>query len=67
MDFFRVCQEALINIMEHAEAKNVSISIEEIGNDICLSIVDDGKGFDNKEQCKTFGLTTMQKRIASII
>jgi PAS domain S-box-containing protein len=66
LDFFRICQEALINVMEHAEAKTVSIHIEEIGDDICLSIVDDGKGFDNKEQAKTFGLTTMQKRIASI-
>ena len=63
MDFFRVCQEALINIMEHAEAKNVSISIEEIGNDICLSIVDDGKGFDaDREGYKGIGLTNMKKR-----
>lgn len=67
LDFFRVCQEALINIMDHAEAKNVSICIEEVGKDICLTIIDDGKGFfDNKEQNKTFGLSTMQKRIASI-
>jgi PAS domain S-box-containing protein len=66
LDFFRVCQEALINIMDHAEAKNVSICIEETGNEICLSIIDDGKGFDSKEKDKIFGLTTMQKRIASI-
>jgi PAS domain S-box-containing protein len=66
LDFFRICQEALINIMHHAEAKNVTIIIKEIGNDICLSIIDDGKGFDRKEHNKTFGLTTMQKRTASI-
>jgi NarL family two-component system sensor histidine kinase LiaS len=52
--------------MDHAEAKKVSICIEETDNDICLSIIDDGKGFDSKKQDKTFGLTTMQKRIASI-
>jgi signal transduction histidine kinase len=66
LDFFRICQEALINIMHHAEAKSVSITIEEAGNDIRLSIIDDGKGFDSKKTNTAFGLTTMQKRISSI-
>jgi len=66
LDFFRVCQEALINIMDQAEANSVNIRIEEISNDICLTITDDGKGFDSKKQNENFRLTGMQKRIASI-
>lgn len=66
LDFFRICQEALINVMYHAEANNVNISIEDTGHEICLAITDDGKGFDLTQQKHTPGLTSMRKRAASI-
>ena len=45
LDFFRVCQEALSNIMYHAEATNVVVSIKDANDKLCLTITDDGKGF----------------------
>jgi PAS domain S-box len=66
LDFFRICQEALSNVMYHAEANNVNITIEDLGDKICLSISDDGKGFDEAQQEQTLGLTSMRKRAASI-
>jgi signal transduction histidine kinase len=66
LDFFRICQEALTNIMYHAQASNVKISIEEIDDKINLFIVDDGKGFTIEEQTKTLGLTRIKERVASI-
>ena len=66
VDFFRICQESLINIMYHAQASNVKISIEEIGEKIILSIVDDGKGFDISQTTQTSGLISMKKRTISI-
>ncbi|MEO6288681.1 MAG: PAS domain S-box protein, partial [Ginsengibacter sp.] len=66
IDFFRICQEALINITDHAEATQVNISIREVGDTIQLKIIDDGKGFDVDAQKETSGFTTMRGRAASI-
>jgi PAS domain S-box-containing protein len=66
LDFFRVCQEALTNVMYHAEASSVNITIEEIDNKIILSIQDDGKGFNLKHQKPMPGLKRMHERAASI-
>lgn len=65
---FRVCQEALTNIIKHANAQNVWIRIELRGDKLQLRVRDDGKGFD-PEQGKgralageSFGLLGMQER-----
>ena len=66
LDFFRICQEALSNIMLHAQANCVKISIKDIGDQICLSIIDDGNGFDIKHQKYISGLTGIRERVVSI-
>lgn len=66
IDFFRICQGSLGNIINHAEANSVEISIKDMGDKICLMIMDDGKGFGIKEQGQISGLTNMRNRIASI-
>jgi len=43
---FRWAQGAIGNIMQHSEAKNVTISLKREGTDLVFSISDDGKGFD---------------------
>ncbi|MFC2070216.1 GAF domain-containing protein [Chloroflexota bacterium] len=43
---FRVAQGMIGNILEHSEAKNVSIKLECSPDDCRLVIEDDGKGFD---------------------
>lgn len=66
IDFFRICQESLTNIVEHAEAGNAKISIENIDDKIQLTIQDDGIGFDIQQQNETPGLISMRERAASI-
>ncbi|MGZ5218845.1 MAG: PAS domain-containing sensor histidine kinase [Chitinophagaceae bacterium] len=66
IDFFRICQEAFSNIMEHAEAKSVKIMLENNGDTISLSIHDDGKGFDMSQQNVSSGLINMQQLAVSI-
>ncbi|MCW3119206.1 MAG: domain S-box-containing protein [Chitinophagaceae bacterium] len=66
LDFFRICQEALSNVMYHAQASEVKISIEDRGDRIFLTIRDDGQGFDVDRQKQTAGLTNMRERAASI-
>jgi PAS domain S-box-containing protein len=67
MDFFRICQEALTNIMYHAEASLVYIDIKDTGKHIQLFITDNGKGFDlSASGMRQEGLNSMRKRAASI-
>lgn len=66
IDFFRICQEALTNVMYHAQASNVWIHIEEIEDKIYLTITDNGKGFIVDPKAETSGLASMRKRAASI-
>jgi PAS domain S-box-containing protein len=66
LDLFRICQESLSNVMYHAEANTVKINIEPVDDKICLSIADDGKGFEIGQQTETSGLTNMRERAVSI-
>lgn len=65
---FRVCQEALTNIIKHAGAQNVWVRIEQRGQKLQLRVRDDGKGFDPQQGNRqaiagdSFGLLGMQER-----
>jgi len=43
---FRIIQEAIHNIMKHAEASSIHVSVSFSANDMQVSVADDGKGFD---------------------
>lgn len=66
MDFFRICQESLSNVMNHASAHSVKISIKDEQSVLRLSITDDGIGFEPKKQLQTSGLTNIRERVVSI-
>jgi two-component system sensor histidine kinase UhpB len=65
---FRVCQEALTNIIKHAGAQNVWIRVEQQAGRLHLRVRDDGSGFDpgqgraRASAGKSFGLLGMQER-----
>lgn len=65
-DFFRICQEALKNVVLHAASTNVDIYIYESPQNITLSILDDGQGFEMDNIFHTGGLTNMKEIAASI-
>ena len=66
LDFFRICQESLTNVALHSHARSVRVKLEKLDQRICLSIIDDGIGFDVAAREEKFGLTNMRKRAASI-
>jgi PAS domain S-box-containing protein len=66
IDFFRVCQEALKNVLNHSQAKSVTVTIKEDGKRVSLTIFDNGKGFDPKKQRQKSGLSNIRDRVASI-
>ncbi|AEF23894.1 PAS domain-containing sensor histidine kinase [Pseudomonas fulva] len=61
---FRILQEALTNVMRHAEAHTVTVRLELQGDSLCLSISDDGRGFDPAGvRADSFGLVGMRERV----
>ena len=46
---YRIAQEAFTNIARHAQAKSVTITLRQKGNELLMSIQDDGCGFDVTE------------------
>jgi len=62
---FRILQEALTNVIRHAEATKVRVSLEEKDSEILLSVEDNGKGVTEKQitDPKSFGLIGMRERV----
>jgi signal transduction histidine kinase len=61
---FRICQEALTNIVRHAEATSVKISLNKTRSRVVLKISDNGIGIheDRILDPKAFGLAGMRER-----
>lgn len=64
---FRILQEALTNIMRHAEATVVEILLKKQNGGILLKVQDNGKGLEAGQSTKagSFGLAGMQERVRS--
>lgn len=60
---FRITQEALNNAIRHARAGKASIMLKEKNGNICLTIKDDGIGFDTQSTRKGAGLKNIQNRV----
>ncbi|MBP7689259.1 MAG: GAF domain-containing sensor histidine kinase [Thermoflexales bacterium] len=65
---FHVAQEALANIAKHARARSVTINLRREGQQVILSVADDGRGFDmlNVKQYSGHGLRNMQERARAL-
>jgi signal transduction histidine kinase len=63
---FRIAQEALRNVVRHAKASNVDVSLQSKDGGLVLAVRDDGKGFDQSRADKrtSLGLASMRERIS---
>ena len=66
---YRIVQEAIGNILQHASAKKATVVLTYLENSIELTVEDDGKGFDMTKVKRAkdnslhgFGLSTMKER-----
>jgi two-component system, NarL family, sensor kinase len=62
---FRIVQEVFNNIIKHTGAKKISFSLQYHPDHLCLTITDDGKGFDYSEavnQTRGSGLSNLELR-----
>jgi PAS domain S-box-containing protein len=61
---FRILQEALTNVMRHAEAHTVELDLRLDEGMLCMTIADDGRGFEQSAQRPvSFGLVGMRERV----
>lgn len=63
---YRIIQESLQNIYKHAKATLVKISFEVKNNVFCLTICDNGSGFDVNKAKKGIGLKNINSRVKEI-
>jgi len=67
---FRIVQEALTNIIRHAQAQDISVELLRRDDEVKIVIADDGIGFDlpraleDAAHGKSLGLLSMQERTA---
>ena len=61
---FRIFQEALTNVLRHAQASRIDVSIEEDASDFLLTVRDNGRGIQNAEKNSpsALGLLGMRER-----
>jgi signal transduction histidine kinase len=68
--FFRVTQEALINIERHARAQWAEIGIVRRGENMCLVVRDNGRGFSTESGLRRssmgLGLNSMRERAEQV-
>jgi signal transduction histidine kinase len=62
-----IAQEALNNVLRHAHAKSVSVTLKQGRQNVILEILDDGRGFDPKKvERGGLGLRNMKERALQI-
>ncbi len=62
---FRIFQEALTNVAKHAEASNVTVSLQIVGQSMVMEINDDGKGMaeEKKIEPTSTGFLGIRERV----
>jgi signal transduction histidine kinase len=59
---YRIVQEAITNVIKHAHATSVAVSLRKHADRLEVIIADDGRGFDPEASSTGFGLTGMRER-----
>ncbi|HQW91308.1 MAG TPA: ATP-binding protein, partial [Nitrospira sp.] len=63
---YRIAQESLANVMKHARANKVIVSLASTADAITLTVQDDGVGFDTQQLANShrgLGLISMAERL----
>ncbi|MDQ6903239.1 MAG: PAS domain S-box protein [Bacteroidota bacterium] len=63
LTLYRIVQEQLSNIIKYANAKTVIIQVKIVDDNLLLSVVDDGVGFDTLKKSAGIGLHNIRSRI----
>ena len=67
-ELYRIAQEALNNVIKHAEAQQVTVRLQFTDTTVCLQVCDDGIGFDTLKARSAggVGLRSFEERAAKL-
>ena len=69
---FRNIREVLTNVIKHARASEVQVSLEHVDDDVRITVKDDGVGFDPEQVAKQanaeggFGIFSIEERMTNL-
>ncbi len=72
MNVYRILQESIHNAFKYADAQQIRVSLDAQDQQLMVSVVDDGKGFDSRDERAAVlrgggnGLTSMRKRAEEV-
>lgn len=59
---YRIAQEAVNNAVKHSEARQITIGLEAVEDEVTLTVADDGRGFSTRTPHGGMGLHMMRYR-----
>jgi two-component system sensor histidine kinase UhpB len=62
---YRIAQESLNNVTKHSKATESQIVLNYLPDEVTLQIIDNGQGFDSKQETGGLGLGGMHERAAA--
>ncbi len=60
---YRLIQEALTNVVRHAQAQSVRVTVAAGDGEVTVEVTDDGVGFDIDARASGFGVAGMRERV----
>jgi signal transduction histidine kinase len=63
---YQVAMEALSNVVKHAEARAVEVSLDRVDGEIRLQVADDGRGFHPPSAVPGMGLAILRERVEQV-
>ena len=63
---YRVVQEALTNCVRHADAQHIAVDVNLTGDELLLTVRDDGVGLHAGDRGKGFGLIGIHERVKEL-
>ncbi|HET9714107.1 MAG TPA: sensor histidine kinase, partial [Pyrinomonadaceae bacterium] len=63
---FRIVQEALTNVLKHAQANRVSVMLEYRNDELLVIVEDNGRGFQPGKEREGLGLVGIHERVALV-
>jgi signal transduction histidine kinase len=63
---YRAVQEALTNCVRHAKARSIGVNVATEGDQLEVSVTDDGAGFDSTRRGAGLGLRGIEERVREL-
>ena len=63
---YRIVQEALTNVVKHAQATQISVQLSTKSKSLYMQVLDNGRGFDPNKNTTGFGLRGMKERAIAL-